>query len=227
MTSDAEEIAVIFANDISIDIGTGLKLGGANTKSITVDGNGYKMTLSSTYRSYFNMANAEGVLNLENMTLTNLHKGTHFFDYTTHFNCDVVANDVVFEKSPLVTGGTKAVFTDCDFVQAGNDIYGLWIMTGSDVTVNGGVVNTNRGFKIADEDSAKEMTVLNVSGTKFNTVKKAAILVTTAYGANITLDNLDISNCKADSTNEVWLDDGRTAYADTVTVTGGSIIVEP
>jgi archaellin len=173
------------------------------------------------------MANAEGVLTLKNITLTNDHKGTHFFDYTTHFNCDVVADNVVFEKSPLVSNGATAVFNNCEFNQAGNDIYGLWIMTGTNVTVNGGVLNTDRGFKITDEDSAKEMTYLTVNGTKFNNSKKAAILVTTNYGAEVTLGNLDISNCGADSTNAVWIDDGRVETADLVKVTGASVIIEP
>ncbi len=227
LSSEAENISVILANDISIDISTGWKMGGANTKSITIDGNGKKLTLSNTYRSYFNLANAEGVLNLKNMTLTNTHKGTHFFDYTTHFNCDVVAENVVFAKSPLVSDGATAVFNDCAFSQAGTDIYGLWIMSGTNVTVNGGKLTTDRGFKIADEDSAKELTTLKVSGTKFNNTKKAAILVTTNYGATITLENLDITNCTADSTNAVWIDAGRTATADQITVTGGSVIIEP
>ena len=227
LSSDAEEINIVLFKDISVDIGTGWAMGGANTKSITIDGNGKTLTLSSTYRSYFNMANAEGVLNLKNMTLTNAHKGAHFFDYTTHFNCNVVAEKVTFAKSPLVNSGVKAVFTNCSFSQAGTDIYGLWIMSGSNVTVNGGELTTDRGFKIADEDSAEAKTVLKVTGTKFNNTKKAAILVTTAYGAEITLDNLDITNCTADSTNAVWIDNGLTAGKDKITVTGGSVIVEP
>ena len=201
-------------------------MGGANTKSITIDGNGKTLTLSSTYRSYFNMANAEGVLNLKNMTLTNAHKGAHFFDYTTHFNCNVVAEKVTFAKSPLVNSGVTAEFTNCSFSQAGTDIYGLWIMSGSNVTVNGGELTTDRGFKIADEDSAKAKTVLKVTGTKFNNTKKAAILVTTAYGAEITLDNLDITNCN-DSTNAVWIDSARAGNQSTIVVKGGSVTVEP
>ena len=202
-------------------------MGGANTKSITIDGASKKLTLSSTYRSYFNLANTEGVLNLKNMTLTNAHKGTHFFDYTTHFNCDVVAENISFEKSPLISNGATAVFNNCQFNQAGTDIYGLWIMSGTNVTVNGGELKTDRGFKIADEDSAKEKTYLTVDGTKFNNTKKAAILVTTDYGAEITLSNLDISNCVADSTNAVWIDDGRTATADLIKVTGATVVIEP
>ena len=227
LSSEKKNITIVLLEDVAIDIGTGWKMGGVNTESITIDGNGKVLTLSSTYRSYFNLANAEGVLNLKNMTLTNAHKGTHFFDYTTHFNCDVVAENVVFAKSPLVSGGATAVFNDCAFSQAGTDIYGLWIMSGTNVTVNGGELTTDRGFKIADEDSAKELTKLTVSGTKFNNSKKAAILVTTNYGAEITLSNVDITNCKADSTNAVWIDDGRTATADKITVTGGSVITEP
>jgi hypothetical protein len=100
-------------------------------------------------------------------------------------------------------------------------------MSGSDVTVNGGELKTDRGFKISDEDSAKELTKLTVSGTKFNNTKKAAVLVTTDHGAEITLSNVDITNCGADSINAVWIDDGRTATADKIFVTGGSVVTEP
>ncbi|MBR2020507.1 MAG: hypothetical protein IKA05_08935 [Clostridia bacterium] len=88
-------------------------------------------------------------------------------------------------------------------------------------------MNTDRGFKIADEDSAKEHTYLTVSGSEFNNTKKAAVLVTTDYGATVTIDNVDISNCAADSINAVWIDDGRTATADKINVTGASCIIEP
>ena len=227
LSSDAENISVALANDISVDIGTGWKIGGANTKSVKIDGCGKVLTLSNTYRSYFNLANADGVLYLEDMTLTNAHNGTHFFDYTTHFNCDVVAEKVNFQKAPLVTAGSTAVFTDCEYNQPSVDGYGLWVMSGADVTVNGGVVNSERGFKIADEDSATAATTLKVSGTKFNNTEKAAILVTTKHGATITLNNVDITNCGADSTNEVWIDEDRTAYAGSITVNGGNVINEP
>ena len=227
LSSEEENVLIFLGSDVAVDIGTYWNMGGANTESITIDGLGYKLTLSSTYRSYFNLANADGVLNLKNMTLTNAHRGTHFFDYTTHFNCDVVADNVVFEKTPLITSGDTAVFNDCKFTQTGADIYGLWVMSGADVTVNGGEFTTDRGIKIADEDSAHELTVLNVSDTKFDTNKKAAILVTTNYGAEITVNNLDITNCAADSENEVWIDDGRTATADLITVIGGNVIIEP
>ena len=227
LSSDAKNIKVVLLEDISVDIGTGWGMGGANTESITIDGNGKTMTLSSTYRSYFNLANAEGKLYLEDVVLTNTHKGGHFFDYTTHFNCDVVAKNVNFQKAPLVDSGVTAVFTDCQFNQPSVDGYGLWIMSGADVTVNGGVINSERGIKITDEDSAAEATVLKVSGTKFNNIEKAAILVTTKHGAAITVENVDISACAADSTNAVWIDEDRTDYADKVTVIGATCINEP
>ena len=229
INSGEEEIEIILAKDISVDIGTGWKMGTEATKSISIKGitDTVTLNLSNTYRSYFNMANPDGKLYLSDLVLTNAHAGTHFFDYTTHFNCDLVAENVTFAKSPLVDSGVTAQFTDCNFSQAGTDIYGLWIMSGSNVTVIGGELTTDRGFKIADEDSAKELTKLTVSGTKFNNSKKAAILVTTAYGAEITLNGLDITNCGADSTNAVWIDDGRTANEDTVVVTGGTVIIEP
>ena len=227
LAADKKAITVILAQDTSIDIGTGWGMGGANTESISINGNGNKLTLSSTYRSYFKLANPDGVLYLNDMALDNLHEKTHFFDYTTHFCCETVATNVDFVAAALVDSGVKATFNDCAFNEPITDGYGLWIMSGADVTLNGGVVNSERGFKIADEDSAAAKTTLSVSGTDFNNIAKAAILVTTKHGADITLNGLDISDCAADSTNAVWLDEDRLDYKDTVTVTGGSIIDEP
>lgn len=223
LNSDADNINIVLANDISIDIGTGWNMGGAETESITINGNGKTLTLSSTYRSYFNLANAEGKLYLNDMTLTNAHTGGHFFDYTTHFNCDVEATNVAFAKAPLINASATATLTNCKFDQPSVDGYGLWIMSGANVTVTGGTVNSERGIKITDEDSADEKTTLAVSGTKFNNTEKAAILVTTAHGADVKLDNVDISNSR-DTVHAVWVDEERAE--NTATVTGGKVIWE-
>ncbi len=225
LSSDAEEIEIVLATNISIDIGTGWNMGGANTTSISICGITPEttLTLSSTYRSYFNLANTNGTLYLKNLVLTNTHKGTHFFDYTTHFNCNVVAENVNFAKAPLIEA--KAELINCEFNQPSVDGYGLWIMSGADVTVTGGVVNSERGIKITDEDSAAATTNLAVSGTKFNNTEKAAILATTKYGATIDVKDVDISACTADNKNAVWIDEDRTEYADKIIVTGGATCV--
>lgn len=78
----------------------------------------------------------------------------------------------------------------------------------------------------SEKDSQAKVT-LNVSNTTFKTDEKAAILVKSKVGANITLDNIDITNVAADSTNPVWVDGDAADYADLVVVTGGAKIVEP
>jgi hypothetical protein len=50
-------------------------------------------------------------------------------------------------------------------------------------------------------------------------------MVKTAAGAEITLDNIDITGAY-DKVNAVWVDEDAKAYADLVTVTGGSKAVE-
>jgi len=223
LAAEDETIIINMAADIAANISTGNYYGGANTKSITINGNGNTLTLSNTYRSYFNLKNPEGKLYLNDMTLTNAHAGAHFFDYTTHFNCDVEATKVNFAKAPLIGSGYTATLTNCAYNQPSADGYGLWIMSGADVTVTGGVVNSERGFKITDEDSAAAKTTLAVSGTKFNNTEKGAILVTTAHGADVKVDNVDISN-SLDTIHAVWVDEDRAE--NTATVTGAKVIWE-
>ena len=85
-----------------------------------------------------------------------------------------------------------------------------------------------RGIKIDEQYvDAPEMVTLVVKNTTFKTEEKSAILVKSVAGADITLDNINITGVAADSTNAVWVDEASTAYADLVTVTGGNKILEP
>lgn len=225
LSSTAKNISIVLANDIAVDIGTGWNMGGAETESITIKGATSEtvLTLSSTYRSYFNLENPEGTLYLQGLKLTNKHAGTHFFDFTTHFNCDVVATDVDFQKAPLVNAVT-AEFNDCTFAEPVAS-YSLWIMAGSDVTVDGAAFNATRGIKIADEDTTDALSTLTVKNATFNTTQKAAIVVASDEGANITLNNVDISKT-IDPAHEVWVDEDYQASDAKVTVTGGEKIYE-
>ena len=62
---------------------------------------------------------------------------------------------------------------------------------------------------------------MNVSNADFNIKKKAAILVKSAAGADIILNNIDISGVVADKVNAVWVDEDSADSYDLVTVTGG------
>ena len=67
---------------------------------------------------------------------------------------------------------------------------------------------------------------LNVSNTIFKTEEKAAILVKSKAGADIILNNINITEVAADSTNPVWVDAASAAYYNIVTVTGGTKVQE-
>jgi len=114
------------------------------------------------------------------------------------------------------------------------DTYALWITTeGQTVNIDGLTIDMlaatdGRGIKIDDQyvDPSSKV-YLNVSNATFKTEEKAAILVKSPAGADITLSNVDITGVVADTTNAVWVDSDAVAYADLVTVSGGTVINEP
>ena len=67
---------------------------------------------------------------------------------------------------------------------------------------------------------------MNVDGLKVKSQKKAAIVVKSTKGADITLKNVDLSEVAADTENAVWVDSSTKQYAGLVSVTGASMIVE-
>ena len=115
-----------------------------------------------------------------------------------------------------------------------SDTYAIWIQpNGQTVTLDGCTIDMlactdGRGIKIDEQyvDAAQKVTLI-VKNTTFKTEEKSAILVKSVAGADITLENVDISGVAADSTNVVWVDEASVAYADLVTVIGGSKILEP
>ncbi|MBO5365337.1 MAG: hypothetical protein J6A39_01780, partial [Peptococcaceae bacterium] len=89
------------------------------------------------------------------------------------------------------------------------------------------IESIGRGIKIDEEYvGSPEKVTLNVTDTSFETAKKAAIMVKTVAGADITLNNVDITKVKADNYNEVWVDEAAAQYAEKVTVKGGRVVIE-
>jgi hypothetical protein len=105
----------------------------------------------------------------------------------------------------------------------------MWITAeGQNVTIDGLTVNSDngRGIKIDEQYvDAPAKVALNISNAKFNTAKKAAIIVKSAAGADIALSNVNVSNT-VDPIHAVWVDEDAASYADLVTVTGGAVVVE-
>jgi hypothetical protein len=140
-----------------------------------------------------------------------------------------VIEDVVFDKAIAFTNARKVVALNDVVINETHDYYAMWISAeGQNVAIDGLTINSaGRGIKIDEQyvDAPAKVT-LNVANATFTTAKKAAILVKSVAGADITVSNIDIANVKADGTHVVWVDEDAKAYADKVTVNGGLMIVE-
>ncbi len=202
------------------------------TQNIVIDGKGYVLTLNQNNSDWASIGLANGSkLVLSNMTIEKTGYGDTSGAWNTHaiiFSCPLEMNNVTVNNGIAVQAG--ATLNGVTINEA-NGYYGLWINgNGQEVTVNGGAINaTNggRGIKIADQyiDAPAQVT-LNVDGTVFNTAKKAAVLVTSTAGAQITATNVDITNVASDNTNFAWVDEARANYFGNVTLNNGNAYVE-
>ena len=237
----AEAIAAIGAGDVVIELLDNASLdynareayGTAETTSVTINGNGKTLTLNQINSDWssFGLKNAGAKVVFNDMTIEKTGYGDTSGAWNTHaiiFTSNVEMTDVTVNNSMAVQAG--ATLNNVTINEA-NGYYGLWINgNGQSVTMNGGAINaTNggRGIKVADQyvDSPALVT-LNVTGTKFNTAKKAAVLVSSKAGANITASNVDITNVAEDNVNFVWVDEDWGPYYGKVTVTGGTLTQE-
>lgn len=110
-------------------------------------------------------------------------------------------------------------FTFLSKVELVNNYYAIWVSPSDakvlKIVVDGLVVNASKGRAIKVDDQY------------VTAPKKVNLTVKNAGGAHITLENLDISNVKADSVNEVWVDNNAPLTLDLVVVVGGNKILEP
>lgn len=239
LKADESEIGVLLASDINLPItslgtitpGSGeYKLGGDNTKEITINLNGNKLNITTTYWSAIGAKNANATFTIKNGSMTSSQPSGTWNSYDVTFaNCDYVIEDVTFDKSIALCNAGKTTTLKNVKINETHDYYALWISAeGQTVNIDGLTVNCGgRGIKIDEQYVGTPAKVtLNVSNSEFTTAKKAAILVKSAAGADITVDNIDISGVADDTTNAVWVDSDAAAYADQVTVTGNTKIVE-
>ena len=246
LTANVENIAVILANDIDLPInslgtmtgGSGeYKLGGENTKNITIDLNGKKLNITTTYWSALGAKNNDALFTIKNgsMTSTGNSAGTWNAWDLRFSNCNYAFEGVKFEKAVALdnvgksTSMKNVTITDTHNV----DTYGLWITAeGQTVTLEDCVIDMlpatdGRGIKIDNQYVATpEMVTLNVSKTTFKTEEKSAILVKSEAGALINASELNIEAVAADQDFAVWVDDGAAAYADKVVVKGAKVRLE-
>ena len=240
LCTDAETINVVLYDDIDLPINSlgsitpssgEYKLGGENTTAITIDLNDKTLNITTGYWSAIGCKNADATITVKNgsMVSTGNSAATWNANDLRFSNCNWEFENVVFNKEVALDNAGKSTTMKTVTINGTGDYYALWITAeGQTVNIDSLTVNTSgRGIKIDEQYvSSPAKVTLNVSNSEFTTAKKAAILVKSAAGADITLSNADISGVSADTTNAVWVDSDAATYADLVTVTGATKIVE-
>ena len=239
LTANEENIAVKLADNIEIPItslgsqtpGSGeYKLGGKNTETITIDLNEKKLNITTTYWSGIGAKNDEATITIKNGTMASSQATGTWNSYDVTFaNCNYVIENVVFEKAIAFTNADRTVTMNDVSIKETHDYYALWVSAkGQTIDIDGLTINSaGRGIKIDDQyvDTPVKVT-LEVSNATFDTKNKAAILVKSTAGADITLANINIENVAADKVNAVWCDENAASYNDLITVIGGQKKIE-
>ena len=233
---DAKNIVVNLTSDLSVDVTAWASevFGGEDTETVTINGNGHTLTFNHLNSDWNNIITAGAKLIINNAHVTN--SGNNNGPWNRHdlnFACEVEMNNVTSDKAMAFKAGATLNNVTIDDANT-SDTYAIWIQpNGQTVTLNGCTIDMldctdGRGIKIDEQYvDAPEKVTLNVSNTTFKTEEKAAILVKSVAGADIKVENIDISGVAADSTNAVWVDEASAAYADKVVVNGANKIVEP
>ncbi|MBQ7836706.1 MAG: hypothetical protein IJ389_05575 [Clostridia bacterium] len=236
VTADKKTIVVNLEGDVTYDVAAWDKnaMGSENTETIVINGNGHTITFNQKDSDWNNVTTngAKLVINNANITSSGYNNGP-WNRHDLNFACDVELNNVKSDKAiALKAAGTlnNVIINDANT----SDTYALWIQpNGQTVTLTGCTIDMldctdGRGIKIDEQYvDAPEKVTLVVNDTTFKTEEKSAILVKSVAGADVIINNVDISGVVADSTNAVWVDEASAAYADLVTVTGATKIVEP
>lgn len=239
VTSSDKTIVVTLANDIDVPItslgqqtgGSGeYKIGGENTETIEINLNAHKLTLTTGYMTAIGAKNADATITIKNgsMNGTGNSKTTWDINDLIFANCNYVFENVTFDKEVALTNTGKTAVMKNVTINGTGDYYALWISArGQNVNIDGLTINSvGRGIKIDEQYvGAPAKVALNVSNATFNTKNKAAIVVKSVKGADIALNNVDISNT-IDTAHAVWVDEDSDAYVNLVTVTGGKVISE-
>lgn len=246
LTSNHEHIYVELDADLAVDVTAWetLAFGGDKTKSITINGK-QVVTRGATPTLTFNQLNGDwnniatkngAKLILKNLNVTNSGRNDGPWNrHDLNFACDVEMDSVYSDKAiALKAGGVLKNVTIDD--ANGSDTYALWIQPkGQVVTLENCVIDMldctgGRGIKIDEQYMAAnevKAPTLNVSGTTFKTIEKAAVVVKSVDGAIINwgADN-NIDDVADDQTFAVWVDEDAAAYADKVIVNGASVRIE-
>lgn len=217
--ANPENIVIDLLADASLDITARaniLSIGTADTKTITINGNGHQLTFLRKNTDWNDVSTANDdvtKLILNKISISQAGVKPKRETWNAHglaFSCAVELNNVQSSVGLILK---KAASLNTVSITEASAFYSVWIQpNGQTVDIDGlNVTATNggRGIKVDDQyvDDPQKVT-LNIANSTFNTAKKAAVLLKSAGGAQINdLGGNNIDNVAADSNNFVWIDE--------------------
>ena len=105
----------------------------------------------------------------------------------------VTYTDCTFPNGVCNNQYGKTVFDNCQFINATEGLYNLWVY-GGNVELNGGKFSGTRGAKVYTEGTPETVPAVTIKDTSFDGLtEKAAIVVSKA--ATVTLTDVSANNC--------------------------------
>lgn len=227
---DVENVKINILKDVNFQVGNPVKVGGASTKEVNIEGNNNKLTLATSYWSHIGTTNDDAKLVFNNITLTSSQTSGTWDSYDLAINSNAELNNVKVLKALALDGVNKEFVLNNVTITESHDYYAMWIAaSGSKVAIDGLTIESaGRGIKIDDQycNESTALVELDIKNATFTTAKKAAIMVKTSKGAKITAENLDITKVAADDYHAVWCDEDAAAYYDLIEVEGCYLLLE-
>lgn len=227
---DVENVKINILKDVNFQVGNPVKVGGASTKEVNIEGNNNKLTLATSYWSHIGTTNDDAKLVFNNITLTSSQTSGTWDSYDLAINSNAELNNVKVLKALALDGVNKEFVLNNVTITESHDYYAMWIAaSGSKVAIDGLTIESaGRGIKIDDQycNESTALVELDIKNATFTTAKKAAIMVKTSKGAKITAENLDITKVAADDYHAVWCDEDAAAYYDLIEVEGCYMLLE-
>ena len=219
LSANEEVINVALSEDTTFDVKPYAQkpMGGDKTKVITIDGQGHKLIFNNTNSDWNNVTWGDAKLIIKNAVIDNSGHNADGGTWNGHditFKGNVELENVTFTNAVAIEGTAVLKNVSISDKNATQQAYMLWIRAGSTVTLDNCTIDGTsnvEGIKncaIAIKDqyvTDPGMTTLTINGATISSDEKAAVLVTSAGGADITMTNVDISGTQ-DKDNAVWYD---------------------
>lgn len=246
LTSGEKAVDVTLGTDIELmweGKETDGRLGGANTKTISINLGGKKLTLSRC-QSGLGAVNPKAVMTVKNGTMTSIGSDGDAGEIRFR-DCGLHLTGVAFEKPVAIdNAGKKTGISNCSISDPDCPVSGpmLRLSAGTNVTADRLTILarnekapavTNSAIRISDENvcgnhtAAPADTTLTISNAAVASDAKAAVMVASCGKTRIVWSvGNDISGVAADTVNAVWNDADYAAYYRNITVKGCKLAQE-